>query len=122
MELFCFSTAVFYMYTRRFLKLDFLCIGLLAVGTGIALSEKSSIHTLFSRWWSGLPKLSVTIYVSHLTVRDWVLYSFYDMTYEVRLTIYLALVITYALLLWVAVKEICKFMPIKWLRDRMFKI
>ena len=69
-----------------------------------------------------MPKLSVTIYVSHLTVRDWVLYSFYDMTYEVRLTIYLALVITYALLLWVAVKEICKFMPIKWLRDRMFKI
>ena len=110
LECICFTIVIFYMYTRTHRRLDFLCIGLLAVLASIALSEKASIHKLFPELFSKISEFSLALYVSHWTVRLLIpTVIMPEASYGVRLLVYILLSTVYALLLMIVVSTVRRF-------------
>lgn len=106
-EFICFGIVMVYMYTRAWRRLDFLCIGLLAVVASIALSEKASAHKAFPVWFSKISEFSLALYVSHWTIRLLIpTVIMPTASYEVWILPYIVLSVAYAMLLMLLVSAI----------------
>ena len=109
-EIICIGIVIFYMYTRSYRRLDFLCIGLIVILVSIILSEKASIHKIFPLLFSKISEFSLSLYVSHWTVRLLIPTVIMPAaSYEARLLPYILLSAVYALLLMVFVFMVRRF-------------
>lgn len=107
------------MYTRTHRRLDFLCVGLLAVAVSIAFSEKASIHKCFSAGWSSVAEYSLALYVTHWTVRMLLPAMIPTAAYGEMLLPYFILSSLYAALTMTLIKVIQKHFLWEWIKKQI---
>lgn len=120
-ELICLGIVMFYMFTRSHRRLDFLCIGLLAVFATICLSEKTNISAKIPAVFSKISEYSLSLYVSHWTVRMLVPVIMPTATYWQMLPVYIALSAIYALVYMLVISEVCRLGITKMLKRLMIE-
>ncbi len=107
-ELVFLALALTIMYFEGGNRTDFICIGLLAVFVSIVMSEKASIHTLFSLVFSRCAEFTLALYVGHIIMYKAALLLAPNAGFYIQLILYVILAIIYTFVLMLIARIIRK--------------
>lgn len=107
-ELVSLALALTIMYFEGKNRNDFICIGFLAVFVSIVMSEKASIHTLFSPVFSKCAEFTLALYVGHIIMFRPALLLAPNAGFYMQLLLYVVLAIIYTLFLMLIARLIRK--------------
>ncbi len=107
-ELVSLALALTIMYFEGQNRSDFICIGFLAVFVSIVMSEKASIHTLFSPVFSKCAEFTLAMYVGHIIMFRAALLLAPNAGFYMQLLLYVVLAIIYTLFLMLIARIIRK--------------
>lgn len=107
-ELVSLALGLTIMYFEGQNRCDFICIGFLAVFVSIVMSEKASIHTLFSPIFSKCAEFTLALYVGHIIMFRPALLLAPNAGFYMQLLLYVVLAIIYTLFLMLIARLIRK--------------